>query len=98
MPVSRRRAQPQSVPQRHNLDPHAGAIIEAGNGDDEELLATPPVAMWLRVSKQWLEIGRSNGYGPKFIRLAPQVVRYRRGDVKAWLLERQYAHTAEYTD
>ena len=83
---------------RHHLDRHAGAIMEAANGDQDDLLTTPALAALFRVSKQWLEIGRHKGYGPKFIRLAPQVVRYRRGDVKAWLLERQHAHTAEYTD
>jgi predicted DNA-binding transcriptional regulator AlpA len=82
---------------RHHLDRHAGAIIvEAANGDHDDLLTTPALAALFRVSKQWLEIGRSKGYGPPFIRLAPQVVRYRRGDVQAWLAERQYAHTADY--
>jgi hypothetical protein len=83
----------------HHLDRHAGEIIVAASGDDDDLLTTVAVAALFRVSKQWLEIGRSTGrYGPPFVRLAPQVIRYRRGDVKAWLAERQHASTAEYND
>ena len=87
------------MPRQHHLDRHAGAIIAAASGDDDDLLTTAAVAALFHVSKQWLEIGRSSGrYGPPFVRLAPQVVRYRRGDLKAWLAERQHASTAEYAD
>jgi hypothetical protein len=84
------------VSRRHHIDAHANEIIAAGVGSDDDLLATREMAAWFRKSKQWFEIGRSKGYGPPFIRLAPQVIRYRRGAVKAWLLERQHASTAEY--
>jgi predicted DNA-binding transcriptional regulator AlpA len=84
-------------PRRHHLDRHAEAIIEAAaSGSDDDLLTTEEMAAWFRTSKEWLEIGRYKGYGPKFIKLAPQVVRYRRGDVKAWLLDRVHARTSEY--
>jgi hypothetical protein len=84
---------------RHpRLERYAASIIAAGNGDDDDMMTSSAVAEWLQVSKQWLEIGRCKGHGPKFIRLSSQVVRYRRGDVKSWLADRQYAHTAEYTD
>jgi predicted DNA-binding transcriptional regulator AlpA len=94
---------------RHHLDRRVENLIAACKGSDDELLNTRAVAALLGVSRQWLEIGRSGVvvkvddahrerryYGPKFVRLAPQVIRYKRGDVKAWLLERQYASTAEY--
>jgi predicted DNA-binding transcriptional regulator AlpA len=88
------------VPQRHHLDRRAGNI--ACDGPDDELLNTKTVAALLGVSRQWLEIGRSkrkNGepYGPPFLRLAPQVIRYRRSAVKEWLTKRSVAPT-EHND
>ena len=73
--------------QRHHLDRHAGAIIEdgVGVGDADDLLTTKEMAAWLRMSVGWLEIGRSKGFGPPFVRLSPQDVRYKRGTVRAWL-------------
>ncbi|HUS96770.1 MAG TPA: helix-turn-helix domain-containing protein, partial [Hyphomicrobiaceae bacterium] len=61
-----------------------------------ELLSTPQLAEWLGVSTQWLEIGRSRGYGPPFIRMSPKRVRYRRGDVLDWLRERTHLCASEY--
>ena len=85
-------------PLKHHLDRRADVIAEAvaGTGDDDDLLTTIQVANWFCVSPQWLEIGRMNGYGPPFVRVAPQVVRYRRGTMKAWLMERSHASTGEY--
>lgn len=92
-----RRGDGDGLPKRHHLDPHASAIIQAGDGSDDDLLTTGEMGTWFRKSKQWFEIGRSKGYGPPFVRLSSQVVRYRRGDVKAWLAERRHASTAEYS-
>ena len=86
------------MPERHHLDRHASAIIEAASGSDDDLLTTAEMATWWRKSKQWFHIGRCKGYGPPFVRLSPQVIRYRRGDAKAWLAERVHARTSEYTD
>ena len=97
-PTMRRRApEPQHPPSRHHLDRRADEIIEHGEGDDDELLSTSDVAEWLQLSVQWVEIGRHRGYGPKFIRLSPRRVRYRRGDVRDWLRQRQHQATAEYS-
>jgi hypothetical protein len=83
----------------HHLDRRAFDLIEAANeGTDEDLMSTPRVAVWLGVSPEWLEIGRSRGWGPPFLRLSPRRVRYRRGTVKAWLKERAHRCTAEYAD
>jgi hypothetical protein len=82
---------------KHHLDRRAVDLIEAANiGTDDELLTTPQTAVWLRVSPQWLEIGRSRGWGPSYLKLSPRRVRYRVGDVKQWLAERSYRCTAEY--
>jgi hypothetical protein len=83
---------------KHHLDRRADAIIASGVGTDaDELLTTIETARWLGVSPQFLEIGRNKKYGPPFVRVAPQIVRYRRGDVNAWLRERTFASTAGYS-
>ena len=84
---------------RLHLDKRADAIAASpvGEGDGEDQLTTLQVANWLGVSCQWLEIGRGKNYGPPFHRLGPQVIRYKRGEVRAWLDERKYASTSEYT-
>jgi len=59
-------------------------------------LSTRETADWLGNSVQWLEIGRSRGYGPPFVRVSPRVIRYRRGDVIEWLKARTHISTAAY--
>jgi predicted DNA-binding transcriptional regulator AlpA len=76
------------IPVKHHLDRRAADLAETGRGDPDSLLSTPALAEWLTVSAQWLEIGRSKGYGPKFVRLSPSRVRYRRSDVLDWLASR----------
>jgi hypothetical protein len=80
---------------KHHLDPYADAIA-AEPGSDDELLTTPEMAVWLRVSVPWLEIGRVEGYGPPFERLGPRCIRYSRGKVKKWLNSRSHLRTSEY--
>ncbi len=76
---------------RHHLDRRAPAILAANTGDPDELLSTKQLAHRLGVSEQFLEIGRSRGYGygPDFVRLSPRCIRYRWRDVVAWLEERK---------
>lgn len=84
---------------RLHLDRRAANLVGvAHDGGDDDLLTTLQVAGWLGVSEQWLELGRSKHYGPPYQRLAPQIVRYKRGVVKAWLKEREYLHASQYTD
>lgn len=82
-------------PKRHHLDKRA-AEIASSPGSDDELLTTVQIAAWLGVSTQWLEIGRSKGYGPPFERLSPKCIRYRRGKARKWLDGRTHSSTAEY--
>jgi predicted DNA-binding transcriptional regulator AlpA len=79
----------------HHLDRRAAEIAEIA-GDEDDLLSTPELADWLGVSREWVEIGRSKGYGPRFVRIGPRRVRYRRADVIEWLKARTHASTAEY--
>ena len=83
---------------KHHLDKRADllAVAPEAMGSDDELLTTREVADWLRVSPEWLEIGRGKNYGPRFKRLGPTVIRYQRGTVREYLKEREYAHTKQY--
>jgi predicted DNA-binding transcriptional regulator AlpA len=93
-----RREDRSSAPRKHHLDRRAAALITHGEGDPNDLLKTKQVAAWLSVSDEFLEIGRSEGYGPNFVRLGPSSVRYVRSDVLKWLAERTYASTCEYAE
>lgn len=59
----------------------------------EDLLNEQEVCDWLRIkvatTRKWRLIGR----GPKFQRLDGHLVRYRRGDVQAWLDANTYTST-----
>jgi predicted DNA-binding transcriptional regulator AlpA len=81
-----------------HIDRRAARLLEAhvSEGPDDELLSTDELAEWLGTSTQWLEILRGRNTGPRFTRLSPRVVKYRRGDVRAWLLKRSHACTSEY--
>ena len=86
-------------PIRHHLDRRADRLIDEGsNGQPDDLISTVDMSAWLGVSEQWLEIGRTRGYGPTFIRVDTRRVRYRRQDVLEWLAARTYQCTSEYSD
>jgi predicted DNA-binding transcriptional regulator AlpA len=81
-----------------HIDKRAARLLDdpISDGPDDELLTTEEVADWLKVSRQSLEIARSRGTGPRFVTISPRRIRYRRGDVKAWLKSRSHLSTAEY--
>ena len=83
-------------PQKHHLDRRAADLAEKGAGDPDDLLSTAALAVWLGCSPQFLEIARSRGFGPQWVRLSSRRVRYRRSDVLTWLVNRTHAATAEY--
>jgi hypothetical protein len=81
----------------HHLDRRLKQIVALDtDNDDDNLLTTEQVAEWFGVSTQWLEIGRSKGWGPPFERIAPHLIRYRRGKVRSWLDGRSHSSTSEY--
>lgn len=82
---------------KHHLDKRIPEIImRAPKGGPDDLLCTKAVAEWLGVSTQLLEIGRSKGYGPAFVRISPRRIRYRREDVLAFLRQRTHTQTSQY--
>ena len=77
------------------LDGRAQYIADQAIGADPDLLlTTKQVATWLGVSPQWVEIGRSRGYGPPYKKLGPKSIRYRVGDILNWLEGRSHKSTA----
>lgn len=91
---------PGQPPGSMHIDKRARQLIadaRANDLDDADMLHTKTVAMWLGVSKQFLEIQRFLGGGPRFIKVG-RLVLYRRGDVLQWLEMRSHYCTAEYTE
>ncbi len=84
-------------PTKFHLDKRADLIVaNSADSSDDELLTTIEMAQWLRCSVQWLEIGRTKGYGPPFERIGPRKVLYSRGKGRKWLNERSHRSTQEY--
>ena len=84
------------VPRAHHFDKHADQLAKEIRGSDDQLLDTPQTAALMKVSHQFLEIGRHRGFGPPFMKLGRRLVRYRRGDVKEYLKARTHLSTSEY--
>ena len=80
-----------------HLDRRAHLIARESTGGDDDLLSTIQLAAMLGVSTQWVEIGRSKNFGPRFVRIGPKRIRYRRADVLAWLKSRTHQSTSQYS-
>lgn len=61
-----------------------------------DLLTTGEAAELTRLSKGTLNRLRVIGGGPKYLKIGPRKVYYRRSDIDAWLAERVYGSTSEY--
>jgi predicted DNA-binding transcriptional regulator AlpA len=85
-----------AAPKRLHIDKRAEMLVATTIGGDDELLNTRETAKWLGISEQWLEIARVRGNGPPYEKIAPRIVRYRVGKVKAWLDERSRTCTKEH--
>ena len=64
--------------------------------DDSTLIRAEELPGYIGIAQQTLARWRSEGQGPKFIKVGRRVA-YRAGDVRAWLHDRTYAHTAQAT-
>ena len=66
----------------------------------DELMTSAETAALLSIKPNTLEIWRSRGRGPSFLKLSDQPqgpVRYERATVMQWLAERSYASTSAYS-
>ena len=54
------------------------------------LLKTPEAAAKLRLSPKTLELWRSSGEGPAFVRIGRRRVAYTRKDLEDWLLRQRH--------
>jgi predicted DNA-binding transcriptional regulator AlpA len=103
--TNRRKLAPSSPKRRgqrpgsYHIDRRAERILNdpVSDGPDDQLLTTKQVSEWLGYSRQWLEIARTRGMGPRFERMGPKRIMYRRGSVRAWLRKREHQSTTEYT-
>ena len=81
------------LPKRFALDRRAVRLadeLEAEGGVDDIFL-TDALADRLGISKQWLEIGRCQGYGPEHVKIGG-MRGYRRDAAVGWLRERATVH------
>ncbi len=62
---------------------------------DLALWSTKHVAKYLGCSEVAVRTWRRTGIGPRFIRVTPRQVRYRPGDVQAFLDSRTLANTSQ---
>ena len=63
---------------------------------DEDILMTPPqTAQMTGLTERGLEGMRYKGGGPPFIRISARCVRYRRGDLLAWIESRRRNSTSD---
>lgn len=75
-------------PQNHYLDKFAGLLAEQGQGDGDDLLTTKEMQAWWKSSESWFEKARAGGYGPPYIKISKNQIRYPRSGAIAYLLER----------
>jgi hypothetical protein len=57
---------------------------------------TAQMAVWFGITTQWFEKARQGGYGPPYTQISRQIIRYSRGEARAWLQSRTRRSTAEY--
>ena len=76
------------------LAPEIAALIAAEVADrlrgvvalgDDAILGEPAAAVALNKSQPTLEVWRSKGVGPKWVKLGPRAVGYRVGDIRAYV-------------
>ena len=60
------------------------------------LLCEKEVAKLLGQSIKTLQKWRVQGEGPPFIRMSPRAIRYRRGDIDAWINRNVHNSTSEF--
>ena len=79
-----------------SLHPSATLVTGTLPADEPGALLTPPeAARLLHLSERALENWRHRGGGPVFDRVSGRCIRYRRGDLLAWIGERLRVSTSD---
>ncbi len=76
--------------QRH---PALGVLNDPDHLD--RLLSEAEAARFIRYSKRALQNWRVRGGGPRYIKVSPRSIRYRRRDLMAWIEARIQASTSD---
>jgi len=63
--------------------------------NDDLLLSRTEVEARFGITRRWLELAALSGDGPPMIKIGKRLVRYRVGDVLAWLETRRVRSTSE---
>ena len=63
--------------------------------DNDCLLRETEAARFLGFTPRALQAWRCRGGGPKYVRISRRAIRYRRGDLVAWIEERVRSTTSE---
>ena len=61
---------------------------------DERLLTRDEVDAYFGISRRFLELAALNGDGPLMVRVGKRSVRYRAGDIRAWIKGRTVSSTS----
>jgi excisionase family DNA binding protein len=67
-----------------------------GAAAGHRLLTPAEAAVYLRVSKSYLDKLRVYGGGPKFLRFGKRKILYRQSDLELWAAVRSFRSTSEY--
>ncbi|MDK8664155.1 helix-turn-helix transcriptional regulator [Corynebacterium coyleae] len=68
------------------------------NRNPDQLLKAEELGDYLGLTKQQLALMRVNGTGPRFFQASANNIRYRWGDVTAWIEANSHESTDEYTN
>ena len=74
-----------------------GPLMTCIDDLDGRLFRPRLAAEYLGLSEKFLRTRRHTGDGPRYVRIAPNCVRYRVADLDRWIDERVASHTAEET-
>ena len=85
----------QSEAERDDFAKHAKALGVDGIVCLDELLTPCQTAAYMGVGLPTLQRQRTEGTGPKFVKLGKRLIAYRAADVRAWLRGRVTESTAD---
>ena len=75
--------------------PMQPVLLSVPGHPDPENMRPARAAAYLGCSKSFLDQARLTGIGPRYVKVSPTMVIYRRADLDAWLAERVVRSTAE---